>query len=621
VIGIMPDGIFPDTELDIWMPIEFDARARANHGGHNLAAIGRLKPAVTTDQALADLKRIASQLETSYPDSNQGWSIMLTSAREDAIGGFRQPLLVLWGAVGFVLLIACANIANLLLARSLSRQRDVAVRLALGATRFQITCQVLTEAVVLALIGGTAGVALARWGVHTLVTMLNQPMLTERVRIEPAVLAFTAALSVVTGIVFGLIPALQLSRTELNECLKEGSRGASGGRGRRRLRSALVVAEVSLSLVLLIGAGLTIRSFLKLSHVNPGFNPANVLTVDLTLPRVKYRDDDQQRRFVDTVLPEISSLPGVTHAGAAHVMPFTGDYVLGVFFQGRPPAKPSDVPSINYYAVSPDYFQTMGIPLKRGRTFTSEDRQGATRVVLVSETFASRFYPNEDAVGKRIHVTKGPETWREIVGIVGDTKHGGLDQKSPAQVYEPLAQSPFPFMTLVVKTAGNPMALAHSVEQRIQQVDAEQPVTMRPLQEILEQSISDSRTGMMLLSVFGAIALLMAATGLYGVMAYSVTQRTREIGLRMALGAERTRVLGLVIGHGMLLTATGLVLGLAGSFALTRLLHEFLYETSATDPVIFATISLTLAAISLVACCVPAWRASRVDPVVALRHE
>ncbi len=622
VIGIMPDAVFPGEEIDIWLPMEFDARARANHGGHNLGALGRLKPNTSIEQASADLKQIARRLEAAYPDSNQGWSVILNPVREEIVGDFRQPLLVLWGAVGFVLLIACANIANLLLARSISRQRDVAVRLALGASRFQITRQVLAEAVVLALLGGAAGLLLARWGVHTILTMLDQPMLTQRVRLEPAVLAFTAGLSVLTGIVFGLIPAIQLSRTDLNESLKEGTRSSSGGRGRRRLRSALVVAEVSLSLVLLIGAGLAVRSFVKLSHVNPGFNPANVLTVELTLPPLKYDQEDQQRRFVEGALQEISSLPGVTFAGATHVLPFTGDYVLGVFFEGRPPVKPSEVPSINYYAVSPDYFQAMGIPLRRGRAFTANDRKGAERVVIVSETFVSRFFPNEDPIGKRIHVTQGPQTWRQIVGIVGDTKQYGLDQKSPAQVYEPIAQLPFSFMTFVVKTKGNPMALAHSVEQRIQKVDPEQPTTMmRPLQQVLDQSIADSRTGMMLLTVFAVIALLIAATGLYGVMAYSVTQRTREIGLRMALGAERARVLRLVIGQGMLLTIVGLGLGLAGSFALTRLLHEFLFETSPTDPVVFAGISLTLACISLLACYIPAWRASKVDPVVALRHE
>jgi putative ABC transport system permease protein len=622
VIGVMPEVSLPDPETDIWMPIEFNAEARANHGGHTLAAIGRLKPNTSVDQALTDLKRIARQLEVSYPDSNQGWSVLVTPLREEMVGEFRQALLVLWGAVGFVLLIACANIANLLLGRSLSRQHDFAVRIALGATRFQIARQVLAETVVLALVGGIGGLMLARWGVHALLSAVNQPILTQRIRIEPTVFAFTAVLSVVTGIVFGLFPAIQLSRTEPNEYLKDASRGSSAGPGRRRLRSALVVAEVSLSLVLLIGAGLTIRSFLKLSHVNPGFNPANVLTVELTLPDLKYEKPDQRRQFVDAVLPEIANLPGVTFAGVTQVLPFTGNYVLAVLFEGRPPAKPSDVPSTNYYAVSPDYFRAMGIPLKRGRYFTSADRQGAGRVAVVSESFVARFYPNEDALGKRIHITNGPQTWREIVGIVGDTKQSGLDQKSPEQAYEPIAQVPFSFMTFVVKTAGNPMSLAHSVEQRIQHVDPEQPVTMmRPMQQILDQSIADSKTGMWLFATFGTIALLMATTGLYGVMAYSVTQQTREIGVRMALGAGRARVLRLVIRNGMILTSVGLLIGLAGSLALTQLMHDFLYETSPTDPMIFAGIALTLAVISLLACYIPAWRASRVDPVIALRHE
>jgi putative ABC transport system permease protein len=622
VIGVMPDAQLPFLETDLWMPIAFDARERENHGGHHVAAIGRLKPAVSIDDALKDLKQIARQLETAYPDSNQGWTVLLRPIRRALVGDLQTSILLLWGAVGFVLLIACANIANLLLARSVARHRDVAIQLALGATRYRIVRRLLLESIALALLGGIAGSVLAYWGVRGIVALAADSMTTSFVRIDPMVVMFTALLSVATGVLFGMTPALQLSKTDLNESLKEGARNASSGHGRQRLRSALVVAEIALSLVLLIGAGLVIRSFLKLTHVNPGFNTRNVLTVELTLPDKKYPGPDAQRRFVDNALRDISSVPGATAVGVTHVLPFTGDYVLAIFFEGKPPAKPSDVPSANYYAVSPDYFTVMGIPVKRGRAFTKQDGEGTPRVAIVSESFAARFFPNEDALGKRINITNGPQTWRQVVGIVGNTKQYGLNRQPPAQMYEPILQKPFPFMTFVVKTTGSPMALSRAVEMRIQNVDRDQPVIkMRPLQQIVERSIVGDQIMMILMTIFGCIALLMAATGLYGVMAYSVTQRTREIGLRMALGAEHTRVLKLVIGQGMVLTSVGIVLGLTGAFMLTRFLQSQLYDTKPTDTLTFVGIPAFLVLVSMIACYIPARRASRVDPAVALRHE
>lgn len=622
IIGVMPDAQLPFLESDLWMPIAFGAKDKENHGGHNLAAIGRLKPNVPINDALNDLKQIARQLETAYPESNQGWTVLLKPMRQAFVADIQAEILLLWGAVGFVLLIACANIANLLLARSVARQRDVAVRLALGATRFRIAKQLLLESIVLAIIGGVAGLLIAFLGVHAVVTMAADPMASSFVHIDLTVVLFSGLLSIATGVLFGLTPAVELSKTDLNESLKEGSRGASAGGARQRLRSVLVVAEIALSLVLLIGAGLMVRSFTRLTHVNPGFNTSNALAVELTLPDKKYSEPDARRRFIDSALQEISTAPGVTAVGATHVLPFTGDYVLGVHFEGKPAAKPSDVPSANYYAVSPDYFKAMGIPVKRGRAFTKSDAAGAPRVAVVSESFAARFFPHEDPIGKRINITNGPETWREIVGIVGDTRQYGLNSAIKSQMYEPLAQQPFPFMTFVVKTSGSPAALARTVEARIQNVDHEQPVTIsRTLQEIVDQSIVGDRIMMTLLSVFAGIALLMAATGLYGVMAYAVTQRTREIGLRMALGAEQARVLRLVIRQGMVLTCAGLFIGLAGAFAVTRFMESALYNTKPTDAPTFAGISVILASVSLLACYIPARRAARVDPVIALRHE
>jgi putative ABC transport system permease protein len=622
IIGVMPDRQLPFVEADLWMPIAFGARQRENHGGHTLAAIGRLKPNASLNDTLQDLKRIARQLETAYPGSNQGWTVLVKPIRQALVEDLETSILLLWGAVGFVLLIACANIANLLLARSICRQRDVAIQLALGASRFRIVRQLLLEAIVLALIGGAAGLLVAFGGVRAIITMAADPLATTFVRIDPMVLMFCGVLSVATGVLFGLMPALQLSKTDLHESLKEGSRGASAGAARQKVQTALVVAEIALSVVLLIGAGLMIRSFKKLTHVNPGFSTNNVLAIDLTLPASKYSGPDAQRRFIDSALQEISAAPGVITAAATHVLPFNGNYVLGVLFEGKPPAKPSDVPSANYYAVSPEYFRAMGIQVKRGRIFTKQDSEGAPHVAVVNESFAARFFPNEEAIGKRIHITNGPETWREIVGIVGDTKHDGLNSKTKIQMYEPLAQHPFLFMTFVVKSSGSPMALSRSVEARIQNVDPEQPVTMmRTLQEIVDRSIGEERMMATLLSVFAGIALLMAATGLYGVMAYSVTQRTREIGVRMALGAEQARVLRLVVRQGMALTCLGLIIGLAGAFALTRFMESALYNTNTTDAPTFGGISAILAGISLLACYIPARRASRVDPVVALRHE
>jgi len=529
-------------------------------------------------------------------------------------------LLSVWGVAGAVLLIACANIANLLLARSISRRREIAIRMAIGATRFQVIRQLLVESIVLALIGGAAGLLLTYWGARGL-NSLGSDVLPITVRMEPILLAFTALLSVTTGVIFGLAPALDLSNSNLSESVKDGSRSATAGQGHRRTRSALVVAEVSVSFVLLIGAGLMMRSFVKLSSVNPGFNATNVLVAELTLPARKYASADEARQFTDSALQEISSLPGVTAVGASQALPFSSGFTYGVVFEGRPDVKDNANPPVHYFAVSPQYFHALEIPLKRGRVFTKEDRAGSSLVTIVNETFARRFFPKESAIGKRIRVTSERGTWREIVGVVGNTKHEGLSTRPTAQIYEPLDQIPFSSMTFVVKTTGRPMSLARNLEKRIQNVDPEQPVAVRTLQEIVKESVFPVQIVMIFLSVFAGVALLIATTGLYGVIAYSVGQRTHEIGLRMALGADRRRLLVMLLRQGMFPVAIALMLGITVAFALTRVLRAFLFQTSATDALTFVGIFVLLTSVSLLACYLPARRALKVDPMVALRHE
>jgi len=616
VIGVVDIGV---EETHVWVPMAFDAADRDNRVSHNLIVEGRLKPGVSTESAATELQQIARRLETAYPDTNLGWSVVLTPMTE-RIRVLAYLLLSVWGVAGAVLLIACANIANLLLARSISRRREIAIRMAIGATRFQVIRQLLVESIVLALIGGAAGLLLTYWGARGL-NSLGSDVLPITVRMEPILLAFTALLSVTTGVIFGLAPALDLSNSNLSESVKDGSRSATAGQGHRRTRSALVVAEVSVSFVLLIGAGLMMRSFVKLSSVNPGFNATNVLVAELTLPARKYASADEARQFTDSALQEISSLPGVTAVGASQALPFSSGFTYGVVFEGRPDVKDNANPPVHYFAVSPQYFHALEIPLKRGRVFTKEDRAGSSLVTIVNETFARRFFPKESAIGKRIRVTSERGTWREIVGVVGNTKQEGLSTRPTAQIYEPLDQIPFSSMTFVVKTTGRPMSLARNLEKRIQNVDPEQPVAVRTLQEIVKESVFPVQIVMIFLSVFAGVALLIATTGLYGVIAYSVGQRTHEIGLRMALGADRRRLLVMLLRQGMFPVAIALMLGITVAFALTRVLRAFLFQTSATDALTFVGIFVLLTSVSLLACYLPARRALKVDPMVALRHE
>ncbi len=623
IVGVMPPGFkFPQPDIDIWTPLAFDDDERQSHTAHSIYVLGRLQPGVGVAEAQGEMETIAARLREQHADSNAGWYIRVVPMLDFAVARIKPALLLLLGAVGFVLLIACANIANLLLARAASRQKELAIRTAMGASRWRVMRQLLTESVLLALVGGALGVLLAVWGIDALLALApdDLPRIDE-VAIDRYALLFTLAVTIITGIAFGLAPALQASKPDLNEALKETGRGTTGGRRRQRVRSALVVAEVALALVLLVGGGLMLRSFAKLMQVDPGFNPEQVLTANVSLPRKKYPEGSQQAAFYKQLTENVATLPGVQSVGGANAIIFE-DFILGLAVKGRPPVNPGEMPITNYAAVTPDYFKSMGIRLIKGRFFAEADNADAPRVALINETLAKRYFPDQDPIGQYINVTIGPETWRQIVGIVGDVKQAGLDQATPAQTYEPLWQAPTPFMTLVVRSDAPPATLSAAIRGEVLKLDKEQPVSnIKTMEQVLAASVSQQRFSMLLLAVFAVVALTLAAVGLYGVMAYSVTQRTHELGIRMALGASSRDVLRLVMGHGLLLATTGVVIGLAAAFFLTRLMESLLFGVTATDPLTFVAIAALQMLVALAASFVPARRALKVDPMIALRYE
>jgi len=544
---------------------------------------------------------------------------------EFIVRSIEPALIVLLVAVAFVLLIACANVSNLLLSRAARRQKEMAIRTALGARRGRIIRQLLTESALLALIGGVLGLLLAKVGMELLLNLApqNLPRMSS-ISLDGRALAFTAAITLLTALIFGLFPALQASRPNLNETIKDTGHGSTEGRQRLLVRNTLVVLEVASALVLLVGAGLLIKSFWHLQKVDPGFNPNNALTVSVTLPRSKYPEGTQQVAFFQQLFEKVGALPGVQAAGATNSMPLGGDYVLAFEIQGRPPLPPGAGQSTNFYAVSADYFKAMGIPLRRGRLLTERDVGNSPHVAVINETMARRMFPNEDPIGKRLTFDTGENNpdWFEIVGIVGDVKQYGLDQVTTMQTYEPYTQQPQSSMRLVVRTAGDPTEQSAAIRNAVLELDKEQPISnIRTLADYLSTSLAQQQFSMILLAVFAAVALLLAAVGIYGVLSYAVTQRTHEIGIRMALGAGRGAVLRLVIGHGVLLTLLGVAIGLAGAFALTRLMTILLYGVTPTDPLTFSLIALLLLVVALLACWIPARRATQVDPLIALRYE
>lgn len=624
VIGIMPASFwFPNRETELWTPMAFTAKDAENHGGHFIGVVARLKPGITKAQAETEMKVIASRLEQQYPDTNTGWSVKIVPLLEYAVGDMRSALMILFGAVVFVLLIVCANIANLLLARAAARQKEIAIRCAMGAKRGRIVRQLLTESVMLAVMGSAVGLLLAVWGLKLLLALApkNLPRVQEA-SIDGPTLVFTLLLTLVIGILFGLAPALQASSPHLNEWLKEGGKGGTDSLRRHRLRNTLVISEVALSLVLLIGAGLMMKSFQRLQATALGFNPQGIYVMGVALPEKKYSEDQQQAAFFTTLLEKITAMPGVHSVGASQVLPFAGDYILAFDIKGRPPAAAGQGTSANYYAVSPDYFKAMGIPLVKGRYFTDRDSAKTGRVAIINETMAKRYFPDEEPIGKQINISNGPDSYREIVGIVGDVKHYGLDTPPPAQMYEPYLQQPFAAMTLVIRTAPGSTISSEALRKEVLSIDKEQPITrFVAMEELISDSVARQRFSMILLTIFAVIALILAAVGIYGVISYSVTQRTNEIGIRMALGAQRSDILKLILKQGMGMALAGVLLGLLVAYGFTNLISSLLFEVSPTDPLTFAGISLLLLIVALLSCVIPARRATNVDPMIALRYE
>jgi putative ABC transport system permease protein len=629
VVGVLPPTFkIPSTEnpaaTELFAPLTIDLQ-QAQRRADYLGVIARLKPGVGHAQAQAELTTIAARLEQQYPDSNAGWTARLLPLHERLTGDVRSALWLLMGTVGFLLLIACANVANLLLARSTARQQEIAIRRALGADRSRLIRQFLTESVLLSLLGGILGSMVAMWGVEILVALSpgNIPRLDE-VRLNLMVLAFTLGVSVMTGIIFGIFPALHATNPSLTESLKEGGRSSTGGIRGNRLRSSLVISEIAIALVLLVGAGLMIKSFVRLQEVDPGFRPERILTADMSLPRAKYKEPAQVIAFYDQFMKRISSQPGVESVAAITTLPLSGGGAIASFeVEGRPEPPPNQVVDAEYRVVTPAYFTTMGIPLIRGEGFTERHTRDAPSVMIINETMARRYFPGEEPIGKRINLgNPQSDPWRTIIGVVKDVHDEGLDTDPYPQMYSPLAQFPANAMTLVARTGGDPLALAPNIRGELAAIDRDQPLTnLRTMEQVMSQSISRQRFNMTLIAIFSVVGLILATVGIYGVMSYSVTQRTHEIGIRMALGAQARDVLKLVVGQGMLLALVGVGAGLVIAFGLTRVMSSLLFGVSATDPLTFGAVALLLAAVAALACFIPARRAMKVDPMVALRYE
>ena len=633
VVGVMsPNFQFPvgfgylgkvlNDPTDLYVPIAATGD-EARRGNYSFFALGRLKPGVTIDQARAEMTTIERRLEQQYPEGNTGIGVSLIPTQEQTVKEIRPALLVLLGAVAFMLLIACANIANLLLARAASRQKEIAIRTALGASRLRVLRLLLTESLILSLAGGLLGLLLAFWGTDALMALTpdNIPRLNE-VGVDARVFGFTLAVSLVTGIFFGLIPAIHASKPDLNEALKEGSRGAMGSSAGKRTRNVLVAVEVALSLVLLIGAGLMIKSFARLQQMNLGFNPEKVLAVTLTLSNSRYPEERQQAAFFQETLNRLQSLPGVQSAGATTALPLTLELSGSDFrIEGHPEPEAGKELIIHTRSVSPGYFGTLGIRLLKGRDFSDRDKSDAPRTAVINSELARIYFLNEDPLGKRITFDDG-QSWISIVGVIGDVKQLGLDSSAKPEVYFPYLQVSEPSMSLVARTVSDPLSLAAAVKNQIQTIDKDLPIDeAKTMQQLLAESISGRQFNMLLLTIFALVALVLAVVGIYGVMSYTVTQRRHEIGIRVAIGAQSRDVFRMVIGQGMRLAIIGVAFGLVGAFGLTRLMTSMLFGVEPTDPATFVTIAVLLTVVALVACYIPGRRATKVNPLVALRYE
>ena len=623
VVGVMPAEFdFPPSgNVDVWTPLSFDPND--GHGrsrkARSLNVVGRLADGVSHEQAQRDMTLVASALATTYPDSNTGWGARVIAAQEQLVTTVRPALLMISAAVGFLLLIVCANVANLILARLSSRRGEIAVRAALGAGRMQLVRQVLAESFVLSAIGGALGLLVAWIGVR-LVHALPEGSLPrmQDVRLDGGVLLFALVVSVLVALVFGLVPALQASRAGLRDTMNAFS-GATRGSG-GRLLSALVVVEVALALMLLVGAGLMTRSFAQLMRVSPGFEPSNLLAVQIYLPQAKYRTGLDRTRFYMSAIQRVGSLPGVRSAAGVSALPMYPvgiDFALPFTVEGQAAPANGEEPRADIRTATPGYFETMKIALLKGRLIDARDRQGAPGTIVINETMARRYFAGEDPIGK---VVRNPHGKGEVVGIVGDVKHYGLDGGPRAELFMPAWQSPLNGMALVVRTESDPKAFVDAIRREVLAIDAEQPIyAVSTMVDVVSRSVFLPRISMLLLGAFAVSALLLAVVGIYGVVSYSVTQRTRELGVRMALGADAATTLRLVLGKSMLLVGGGTACGLVASFVVTRAIAGLLYDVSPLDPIVFAGVSVLLAASGFVASLIPARRATRVDPIVALR--
>jgi putative ABC transport system permease protein len=631
IVGVMGAEFHPlpptlvSPEGQFYRPVAevYDDSARSER---HLRAIARLKPGVTIEQALTEVNVIAQRLEQQHPLTNKSRGAYVVSITDEIIGGIRPTLLMIFGAVIFVLLVACANVANLLLARSTARYKEITIRSAIGAARNQLIRQLLTESLVLSFLGGGLGLLLAIWGtglVESFGSKLN-PMFHD-IHVDLRCLGFTLVISIITGLIFGLAPALQLSRPNLAESLKEGGRGSGPSASRNRLRSGLVVAEIALTLVLLVCAGLLVRSVMRLRNVDTGFNAQNILAMNIGLPRIKYPKPENWISFNQQVSERLAALPGVKAAGTTSVLPLSDNFDgRGLLVEDHPKPRGEEI-SVDLYIATPGYLRAMEIPLLKGRAITEQDTSDSFKVALINKTMADQLWPNQDPLGRHISFPsdqKNPKPWRTVVGVVHDVTQTGLDKKASMQIYVPHSQFPQSVSTIVVKTDMEPTAMTTAIRREILALDKDQAVfNVTTLEQLMGESILLRRFVMLLLLAFAALALALAAIGIYGVISYVASQRTHEIGIRMALGAQAGDILKLIIGNGMALALIGVVAGLAGAFAITRLMAGLLFGVTATDAVTFASVSAGLIAIALLACYIPARRATKVDPLVALRYE
>ena len=630
VVGVMPESFFfPVREAELWVPWAMEEGQAEGRGDHYFRLVARLKSGVTPEQANAEAESIAGRLAVEYPRTNEGLGFVVNSFHQDYVGDLRRPMLILFAAVGLVLLIACANVANLLLAQATTRRREIAIRMALGASRWTIARQLLTESLLLAVAGGLLGVLGAIWGVEALSKLLPESLSKlQSISVDSRVFLFTGGVTVLTALAFGVVPALHAAGANPGDALAETSRDVAGGLSGRYLRRVLVIAEVALAVVLLAGAGLLIRSFHRLNQVDLGFKPDNLLTMRMDLPFPKYRQPEVRRAFYDELLRRINEIPGVESAGINTRLPLsTSGMKFSFSVEGRTMPSDTNLPFALYRVVNPDYFRAMEIPVHRGRVFNTSDTAESTPVFLVNRRLAEQFWPGEDATGKRIKIgpADGPNPWATIIGVVGDVRQAGLYGEQLAELYAPYAQERRSWMSprdLVVRTNRDAGSLAGAVREAVWKVDKDQPVSnVRTMDQVFAATVSRERFQTLLLALFAALALVLACVGLYGVISYAVARRTHEIGVRMALGAQPGDVLKLVLRQGMTLTFAGLVFGIAGALAVTRVMTDMLYGVTATDTVTFISVGALLILVAFLACYFPARRATKVDPLIALRYE